>query len=309
MQGLATARRKFVSLDGTEVHWAEMGEGRPLVLIHGLADFHGTWSRVAPELAATHRVILPDLPGHGFSGRPDASYALEWYAGVMAKWIDALGLVDFDVAGHSFGGGVAQWLLLHRRDRIRRVALVAPGGLGRDVGAALRLCASTNLVERIGQPFMGIGTRIGMRQFKVFDRDEIDLLAWLNARPGSARTLSRTVRDVIDWRGQVRHFMDRAHEVEALPPMLLLWGDADPIIPWVHAELFGDHVEGVEVARFEGCGHFPHRECPEAFTRTLLRFVDGPDPRTPLLRPPKAIVRKRRGTLRAALRTFPLMSD
>jgi pimeloyl-ACP methyl ester carboxylesterase len=293
------SRRAFVHVEGTDVHWLEMGTGKPLVLLHGLSDYHGTWSRAAAKLAETRRVIMPDLPGHGYSSRPEASYALDWYAKVMSAWVDALELDEFDLTGHSFGGGVAQWLLLHARKRVRRVCLVAPGGLGPDVGLALRLCAATNLVERVGQPFMGVGTRIGMKQFKVFDAKEIDLLSWLNARPGSARVLSRTVRDVIDWRGQYRHFLDRAHEVTDLPPLLLVWGDKDPIIPHVHAETMRSYVDGVDFVRFDDCGHFPHRQRPEAFVETLSAFLEAPHYKTPLLRRERArATRKRRPELR-----------
>src|SRR5882762_135542 len=153
----AGPRRAFARVGNMDLHWAELGGGRPLVLLHGLSDSHGTWSRIAPQLALKRRVIMPDLPGHGFSGRPHASYALDWYAQTLAQWIDVLGLEEFDMVGHSFGGGVAQQLLLECGPRIGRLALVASGGLGRDVGLPLRL-ASSGIVEPLGQPFMGIGT-------------------------------------------------------------------------------------------------------------------------------------------------------
>ena len=126
---------------GVDIHWAEIGSGPPVVLLHGLTDSHRTWRKIAPALARTHRVLMPDLAGHGLSSRPDASYSLDWHASVMGQWLDALDLEQVDLVGHSFGGGVAQWILLERRARIRRLALVASGGLGRDVSTALRLAA------------------------------------------------------------------------------------------------------------------------------------------------------------------------
>src|SRR4051794_7457640 len=221
---------QLIHVAGTSVHWVEQGRGRPLVLLHGLSDSHRTWSRVAPALARTRRVLTPDLQGHGLSGRPDSNYSLAWNAGVLAAWMDALGLEDVDLVGHSYGGGVAQWLLLEQRARIRRLALVSSGGLGREVSIGLRLVGVGNVVERVGQPFMAPFTRLGMRMAGAgFSPDEIDHLAWMNARPGSARALARTAGDVIDWRGQTRHFLDRAREVRELPPLALYWGDRDPV--------------------------------------------------------------------------------
>src|SRR5689334_2508018 len=116
------------------IAWTELGSGPPVVLLHGLGDSHRTWRRVAPRLAREYRVLMPDLPGHGLSGRPDAPYTLGWYAETIAAWLDALGLERAHVVGHSFGGGVAQWLILDHRARIDRLALVAAGGLGPEVG-------------------------------------------------------------------------------------------------------------------------------------------------------------------------------
>ena len=270
-------KQTFVRVEGTDIHFAELGEGRPIVLLHGLSDSHRTWGKIAHELARTRRVLMPDLAGHGLSGRPDATYALAWHAQIIAGWLDALGLDDVDIVGHSFGGGVAQWLLLAHRQRIRRLALVASGGLGRDVMPALRLCAATSFVEHYGQTFMGSGTRLGMRFADgAFDREDIEILSWMNAMPGSARALSRTVRDVIDWRGQRRHFLDRVQELPDLPPLALYWGDRDNVIPIGHAMEIASKVDGATLTRFDGCGHFPHRQRPQEFTRAIEAFLDAP---------------------------------
>lgn len=270
-------KQAFVRVEGTDIHFVELGKGRPLVLLHGLSDSHRTWGKIAPELARTRRVLMPDLAGHGLSGRPDASYALAWHARIIAGWLDALDLDDVDIVGHSFGGGVAQWLLLAHRERIRRLALVASGGLGRDVMPALRLCAATSFVEHHGQAFMSWGTRLGMRfSDGAYDPEDIEILSWMNAMPGSARALARTVRDVIDWRGQRRHFLDRAHELSDLPPLALYWGDRDNVVPIGHGTEIASKVEGATLTRFDGCGHFPHRQRPEEFTRAIESFFDAP---------------------------------
>jgi pimeloyl-ACP methyl ester carboxylesterase len=281
---LLAAPSSLVRVGGVDIHYRALGEGRPLVLLHGLGDSSATWNLAAPELAKTRRVIAPDLAGHGLSARPDASYSLDWHAQVIGGWLDALGIDDFDLVGHSFGGGVAQWLLLQRNRRVRRLALVAPGGLGRGVSVALRLCARHGgVVERIGQPFMGIGTRIGMRAAAAaYARDDIELLAWMNSRPGTARAFARTASDVIDGGGQTRHFLDRAHEIDVLPPTAIFWGERDRVVPSSHAADAATWLDGVAVTRFD-CGHFPHRERADAFARALGAFLDASDARPAVL--------------------------
>jgi pimeloyl-ACP methyl ester carboxylesterase len=278
--------RSIVRLSGAgstavDVHWAELGQGPPVVLIHGLSDSLLTWSRVAPLLAHNHRVLMLDLPGHGLSGRPDAGYELAWHAKIVGQWLDGLGIEQADVIGHSYGGGVAQWLLLERRERVRRIGLVAAGGLGRDVSWSLRLAAIPRVVEALGQPFMRIGTEIGLRSLgATYNAAETAALGWMNSRPGSARALARTVRDVIALSGQRRHFLDRADEVAELPPLHLFWGTRDPVIPIAHATTLLDRVEGASLTTFDGCGHFPHRERPIAFVNAVRALIE-PESATP----------------------------
>ncbi|APR85670.1 Putative epoxide hydrolase [Minicystis rosea] len=270
------AARFFTRVHDIDIHWAELGRGRPLVLLHGLQDSHRTWRRVAPILARGRRVIMPDLPGHGLSSRPDASYELAWYASVVGAFLDAMSIGRADVIGHSFGGGVAQSLLLGPRPRVRRLGLVAAGGLGTEVTWGLRLVSLSGVVERIGQPFMGPATRIVMRSLgRCFEPEDIAWQAWVNSMPGTAMALERTVRDVIDWRGQRRTFAERAGEVERLPPIALYWGDRDGVIPVMHTTAFQALVEGVVITHFPGCGHFPQHERPAELAHAISRFVDA----------------------------------
>ena len=286
--------RRIVRAAGVDLHLVDRlpegpASGPPLLLLHGLCDSHLTWSRVAPALSRHRRVLALDLPGHGLSARPDASYALAWQASVVGAALDALELSEVDLVGHSYGGGVAQWLLLSHRERVRRLVLVSPGGLGRGVSAELRL-ASLGLLEHVGQPFFGVGTRVGLAMAGGhFAPDETHEIAWMASRRGTARAASRTIADVIDLRGQSRHFLDRAREVEDLPPMLLAWGDRDRVLPFADAARAAVHLPGVPLIRYEGVGHFPHREAAPRFVRDALGFLDAGDVAAPRLAPSASV--------------------
>lgn len=273
-------RSAYTAVLDTEIFHEEAGEGRPLVLLHGLNDSHRTWRGVLPELSRTRRVLVPDLPGCGLSGRPDASYSLDWQARVVDAWLDALGLDEVDVVGHSYGGGVAQYMLLLQPQRIRRLALVAAGGLGREVSFELRLASIPQVVERFGQPFMApVAARALRAVGGVVGADEEEWLREVNSRPGTARAFARTVRDVIDWRGQTRHFLDRAREIKQFPPVRLFWGSDDRVIPHSQALSTVKMLRGARLTTFPGCGHFPHHQCPAEFSEALLEFMDSPHAR------------------------------
>jgi pimeloyl-ACP methyl ester carboxylesterase len=229
-----------------------------------------------------------DLAGHGESSRPDASYSLDWHANVVGAWLEKLGLNEVDLVGHSFGGGVAQWMLLGHRRRIRRLGLEAAGGLGREVGPSLRWASFPFFVERFGQPFMSFGTTRALNAAGgAFSEEEIAVLAQFNARPGTARAFSRSVRDVIDGRGQRRHFLDRAHEVPSLPPIAIFWGGNDPLIPVAHGVEAASLIGGATLTRFPGVGHFPHRQEPQRYVEALEAFLDAPHLADARLREPR----------------------
>jgi pimeloyl-ACP methyl ester carboxylesterase len=210
------------------------------------------------------------------SGRPNESYSLEWQAKVLGSWLEVMKLEEVDLVGHSYGGGVAQFMLLSQRKRIRRLALIASGGLGREVALELRLASLPHIVEEFGQRFMSPVTALALRLVgAVVDPEDAQWIREMNATPGSARALARTVRDVIDWRGQRRNFLDHVDEVAELPPMALFWGERDRVIPLKHAFASTKLLANVPVTTFPRCGHFPHHQVPDELSRALLAFLDA----------------------------------
>jgi pimeloyl-ACP methyl ester carboxylesterase len=250
--------RKRARVGEVDLHWAELGHGSPVVLVHGFTRSHRVWLPVARLLAKHHRVYAIDLPGAGGSGRPDAPYTLEWHAERLEDWMGHLGLENVDAAGHSYGGGVLQWLLLVNRARVRRLALVSSGGLGADVHPWLRLASLPGVLERVADPAVAMAEAVLAR----FPSSPLKLArSWLtdNVTPGTGRALARSVRNVIDLRGQRRSFYQHVSGVEELPPMRVFWGADDRTIPMTHGERLAGALENCELVSFPACGHSPPR--------------------------------------------------
>jgi pimeloyl-ACP methyl ester carboxylesterase len=150
----------------------------------------------------------------------------------------------------------------------------------------LRLASLPGVMEFFGQPFMvPLGARALRAGGGVVAADEEEWLRGVNSRPGTARAFARTVRDVIDWRGQTRHFLDRAREIKHFPPVALLWGGDDPVIPHAQAIKTLQILRGAALTTLAGCGHFPHHQRSEEFVRELTTFLD-----TPHARPVRCVV-------------------
>ena len=127
----ATPSPRFADIrlpTGIRMHYAEAGRergGTPVILLHGYSDSWFSWSRVMPELAATHHVYALDQRGHGRTSRPREGYSLASLAADVIAFMDAKGIVRATVVGHSLGGMVAQRVAKFAPERLTGLALVA----------------------------------------------------------------------------------------------------------------------------------------------------------------------------------------
>jgi hypothetical protein len=131
-------------------------------------------------------------------------------------------------------------------------------------------------------------------------------LSAMNAQRGTARAFSRMVRDVIDWRGQTRHFLHRASEIKTFPPLAVFWGERDTLIPISQGKAFVEVMQGAVFQPFPGCGHYLHQECPKEFVEATLAFLDDPQAQPARLlassKMPSSRLALGKGVLRAAPR-------
>src|SRR4051812_48169524 len=122
---------RLVDIAGVETYTVEAGEGPPVLLIHGYGDTSDGWRRVVPGLLKDHRVVALDMPPFGRSGKPlHGDKLLDFYDEFFPEFLDELGLDRFTLIGHSLGGAVSLRLACEHPERIERLGLVAPAGLG-----------------------------------------------------------------------------------------------------------------------------------------------------------------------------------
>src|SRR3954447_13350278 len=142
MRPLPAITEHEIRLHGHTVCYRTAGDSGPLVLlIHGITGHGAAWDPVTARLAVDHRVLVPDLLGHGTSAKPRGDYSLGAFAAGLRDLMVALGEPTATVVGHSLGGGVAMQFPYQFPTRVERLALVSSGGLGKEVNLVLRAAA------------------------------------------------------------------------------------------------------------------------------------------------------------------------
>lgn len=279
---------RYRTVHGHRRAFRMMGDGPPLLLLHGIGDSSASWVPIMPKLAETHTVIAPDLLGHGNSDKPRADYSAAAFANGMRDLMDVLDIERATVVGHSLGGGVAAQVVYQYPERVERLVLVASGGVGREVNPLLRLCAAPGadvVFLPIRLPIGRVAVSMALELLTAIGhdlgRDADELRRVFEALPeGSARgAFTRTLRSVVDWRGQVVTMLDRCYLADGLP-VLILWGTNDPIIPVAHAHVAHAAMPQSRLEIFEGAGHFPHHVDPHRFIEVMSDFLATTSPAT-----------------------------
>jgi pimeloyl-ACP methyl ester carboxylesterase len=262
------------------------GSGPVLLLLHGIGDSSEAWAPLMPALGEHFTVVAPDLLGHGSSDKPRADYSVAAYANGVRDLMDVLGIERATVVGHSLGGGVAAQACYQYPHRFERLVLVSTGGVAREVALPLRLLSApyaelTLPVTRLpGARLVARGlAEVAKRTPLAIGRDADELLRVFDGLPSgpARRSFTRTLRSVVDWRGQLVTMLDRSY-LAADMPTLLVWGDRDGVIPMAHGEAAHAAMPASRLEVFPGAGHFPHHADPDRFVALLRAFVAETEP-------------------------------
>ena len=268
-----------LDLHGDKVAYRDVGRGDTILLIHGMAGSSATWDAVLPKLAAHHRVIAPDLPGHGESDKPRGDYSLGAFAAFLRDLLDELRVEQVTVVGQSLGGGVAMQFTYQHPDYCSRLVLIGSGGLGPDVSWMLRLLAAPGAelllpviapkpVLRVGDTVRSWARSAGIGS----PRADQTWRAYASLSDAATRqAFLRTLRSVVDYRGQAVSALNRLY-LNADLPTLLIWGDKDKIIPVAHGVAAHEAIPGSRLEIQPGIGHYPHAEAPDDVMAILDDF-------------------------------------
>jgi pimeloyl-ACP methyl ester carboxylesterase len=267
---------KVMTLHGDRVAYRDEGRGEVVLLIHGMGGSSNTWSGVIPLLAENYRVIAPDLLGHGQSDKPRGDYSVGAFAVLLRDLLDELGITRVTVVGHSLGGGIAMQFAHQHRQYCDRIVLISSGGFGDDVGRVLRLLSlpgSEFVLPMIAsRPAVAAGNAL---RALVGSADRFKARPALSNRD-NRRAFLRTLRSVVDVRGQSVSALNRLCFSEDLPA-LIISGDQDRVIPVEHARAAHATMPNSRLHVLAGVHHHPPTEVPDEVADLIGQFLTATD--------------------------------
>jgi len=275
---------RWVEIRGRQMNVCVMGEGPPVLLIHGHSGCWQNWLENIPHLAERYRVIVPDLPGFGQSEMPEEHISIESYAGCVNDLCDALDVEDAPMIGNSMGGFIGAEVCLKHPERASGLALVSAAGMStkylgfsseffrrKSVRAFAR---ATNAYATI--PEARVETMVKRHRLrravlaavvKYPDRLPAPLCAELLR--GSGRPAAPFATDAI----MHYDFRDRVGEIAC--PTLIVWGADDRVVPVDAADAYERAIPRSRKVVFPDTGHVPMLERPAAFNALLDEFLES----------------------------------
>jgi non-heme chloroperoxidase len=250
---------------GMLMHVAEQGDptGEPVLLLHGYSDSSYSFSRLLPLLApAGYHLFAVDQRGHGCSDRPLGGYTMDDFANDALAFLDAAGIAQATVVGHSMGTLVARRLAARYPERVKRLVLI-----GSNLGLNDTIRELHGAVQTLEDPVPAAFVR-------EFQASTVSVPVPENFFEGVvAESLSVPARV---WRAAIDGILavdDHADLGRITAPTLLLWGDRDTVATRGMQEHLLADLPNARLVIYAGLNHSPHWERPADVARDLAAFL------------------------------------
>lgn len=249
-------------VDGLRVSYIDQGSGPAVLLLHGWGAPASTYRLIIDHLSATHRVVAPDLPGHGGSQEPPEPWNVDRFVDFADAFVRGIGLTEAVLMGHSYGGRIIiKWLNRpHCALKVDKVVLLDAAGV---------------------RPHHSMGYYVKVYRFKA--------AKWFFSLPGIRSLFPDAVENARKKHGSadyrqaspvMRQSMVMAVNEDLTPllpgihaPTLLIWGDQDTATPLSDGRLMEKRIPGAGLVVLQGGGHFAFADRWGQCSRVLDSFL------------------------------------
>ena len=268
---------RFAEVKGVRMRYFLGGEGPPLILVHGLGGAAANWTELVPLLVRRHRLLVPDLPGHGGSTALPAVAGLEPFADRVALVAEREAMLPAPVVGHSLGGMVVLRMALRQPDAVPALVLAAAAGLsvGSIWGRNMLSVFSTIRPGRLAARYRSRVSRSPLLRRLVFGFVSVADPAGLTDEAVEGFLAAQLLHTDVGSAWRALQADDPREELDAIRcPVLVLWGAEDVQLPLDDAFEYTRRLRA-RLRVIPGCGHLLIGERPEACDRAIEDFLGG----------------------------------
>jgi pimeloyl-ACP methyl ester carboxylesterase len=254
----------FLQVPNGKLYYENHGQGRTLVLLHGMWSNHGVWRKMVPELARNYEVILLDHMGHGKSGRMQTPYRLATYASDLGHLLDSLERSKVTLLGFSLGASVAQETYFQKPSIVEALVLVATP-------------PPYKMRWMIGIQFVSFLEKLGITSLK---RETIKALGRRYSKGTDKGFIQKSLNELSscddnEFTRLLRSAWDRGNlgrEARIRVPTHIMVGEKDGIRG--HSVTVQQAIPGSRLSIVPGCDHSVLFDRPDWVVREILAFLD-----------------------------------
>ncbi len=265
----------FAEVDGVRVRYTDVGEGSPVVLVHGFASSLDTWGALVPELSKKHRVVALDLKGFGWSDRPEGDYSPRAQAELVMKLAASRGIDTFMLVGHSFGASVVLAATLAHPEKVTKIALYDAFVYEEQIPTFFHWAKADGLGEALFSLYYKERAdermRLAFYDPKFVTEPLVESVEAQLDRPGTVAAALGTVR-------AMRYAEVESQYKKVQVPALLLWGREDTVTTLAYGERLAADLPKSRLVVYPRCGHFPMIEARVASNAELVAFAEDAKP-------------------------------
>lgn len=275
-------RSRWVEAGGLKTHYMELGEGDPLLIVHGggpgAAGFLG-YPHFIPAAAEHFRVVAPDLRGFGLTDKPnDEPYSFKRQADHLSAFVDTLCLRDVNIVGNSMGATTLMRYVVDHSERIRRVLAVSSGSLAVTMGVEMAVRPNIKEPEWTRETVRSFLEKI-TRQHHLITDDLVDTRVELANLPGAPEWADKVATYALEWMDDPheRQLNEMSCRIPKLPiPVRWAWGRDDTFTPPSLADELLKLMPDMDLVLFDGAGHQLQNDVPDQFNSMAMAYFLDP---------------------------------
>jgi len=248
-----------------EIYVDDVGEGYPLVLVHGYLGSSEMWKFQKDYLKNYFRVIAPALPGFGESYKVKSLNSINTMANIILECVEEKKINKFNLMGHSMGGMIVQEIAKVAGDKVNKLICFATGSIGNIPDRFESLDVSIKRLREEG--IKETVKRIPPKWFVNGNKAKNYYLCENAVKETSVETAENALNAMKNWNG-LENLKNIKNET------LIIWGDKDVSYNFDQVEMLNKNIPNSRLDIFKGCCHNVHLEEPEKFNKTVKTFLE-----------------------------------